>query len=619
MFKSKMFWIVLVLAAVIRGLHLGFSVESPFFEPTVLDPRYYHEWAIRILEGRPEMPVFYGLPLYPYFLAACYFVFQQSVLAVKIIQLLLGLGTLVLIYRIGSKLWAPSAGLLGMFIGAIYGPLFFHETLFIPEALGIPLYAAAFYAAICCAESPSIKKAMLTGFLCGLAALTKAGIILFVLMFVIYLALKKTKRLTSVACLAVFLAVLAPVTAHNAVRGKDLVLLTAHGGYNFYIGNNPKSTGVFAPADESIGTNVELQMKDSENVAEAAAGRDLKPSEVSSYWSAKAWEYILYNPFDFLKLSAKKIWLFFDSREISDVQDYRMAREFNPVLKFPWLSFLILGPLVFMGFAAGVRRLRFSGITALFVLSYIFSIVLFFINARYRLPLLGVFIPVAAFGLLQQRDALQSQKWGRLVFLTVVELLGFAVVLFHLVQHDGGLREYINAGDGLQQNKKYDEALSFYRKALAVDPDYSKAHAAMAHAYSEMGRWDEARGHYEAAIASDPRNSFAYTNLGMFYDKRGDLDRAEALFNKAIEVKPNNPQAHNNLGMIYGKKGQMDKAREHFEISLKLNPGSVRAMTNLGLVLYRSGEKSRARDLWRQALAIDPSFPPAKQALSLSE
>lgn len=614
-----MFWIILALAATIRAVHLALSVHSPFFEPIVLDPRYYHEWALRILDGKSEMPVFYGLPLYPYFLAACYAVFQQSVLAVKIIQSLLGLVTLVLIYRIGKKLWAPSAGLLGMFLGAIYGPLFFHETLFIPEALGIPLYAAAFYFALVCSDKPSIKCGAATGFFCGLAALTKAGIVPFLFLFTLILFLNKTRKAVIASCVVTFLLILAPVTVHNIVRGHDFVPLTAHGGYNFYIGNNPDATGVFSSGNGAVGTNIEYQINDSKNVAEAEMGRELRPSEVSKYWSGKAWEFIRQNPGQALSTFFIKIILFFDGQEISDVQDYQEAGEYNPFLKFPWLNFSVLVALFFAGLAGYREQGKYSKILYAFLLSYILSICTFFINARYRLPLLPVFLSVAGFGLLQFRSALQNQKWGRFLFLGIAMAVGAVLGQFHLVGNDNGAHGYANAADGFLEKKEYAQAISYYEKAIKAEPAYAKAYSGMGQALTQMGRWEEAKKYYEKAIEVNPNDSLTYNNIGMFYDRQERPELAKKYFLKAIEIKPNNSQAHNNLGMVYGKQGQMEKAREEFEVSIKLNPKSVRALTNLGLVLYRSGDKERARQLWKQALDIDPNFSQARQALSISE
>ncbi len=611
---------ILGLGFLVRALHLYFSKASPFFEPLLLDPGYYHKWAERILGGDwIGEGVFYGLPLYPFFLAGCYKVFQNSVLAVKAVQALLGLLALFFTYKIGEKLHSRQAGLLAALLAVLYGPLFFHETLFIPETLSIPLYAASFYLALLFTDGPSVKKGILLGVVFGLSALTKAGIILFVVIFLAYrlawsLFARQGKTPAVVACFIMFAAVLAPVAAHNKIYGNDTVLLTSHGGLNFYIGNNPKAEGVFASPQADVGTNVEAQIEDSKAVAEKELGRSLKPSEVSRYWSQKAWGFIRGNPREFAGLLWKKFVLFFDAREISDVEDYAFAANFNPLLKFPWINFAVLGPLFFLGLAASFGNPKYRFLTGLWIFSYIAAVVAFFINARYRLPLLSVFIPVAAIGVIEFFKSLKERAWGRLFFCALFLCAGIGLSQAGLVGTNWS-RDYLNAGDVYLEKKDYDKAIGFYKKALEAEPKLSKAHHAIGIVFTKTGRYAEAKDYYLMAVVTDPRNALAYNSLGFAYDREGDLAEAQRCFLKALELKPNSWQAHNNLGMVYGKMGENEKAVQEFERALKINPKSARAYTNLGLIEYRLGNISKAKGLWQKALSIDPEFEEAKRAL----
>ena len=308
--------------------------------------------------------------------------------------------------------------------------LFFHEGVLIPETLSLPLYAISFYLAIIFSDEPTIKKGITLGFFSGLAALTKAGIIPFVFIFVAIGLFRgmtggKKKIALTFSILAAFFLTLAPVTAHNLVYGKDAVLLTSHSGLNFYIGNNPKAEGVFA-APEGVGSNVDAQILDAKTLAEKEMGRNLKPSEVSRYWSDKAWDFIRNNPIDFFKLCLRKLILFFDAREISDVDDYNFCGNFNLMLRFPWLNFAVLGPLFLAGAVVSFRPMRHRLLVYSWILSYLGGILLFFVNARYRLPLLSIFFPVAAVAVLDFYESLKKTAWLKVVVWLVVLILGVA-------------------------------------------------------------------------------------------------------------------------------------------------------------------------------------------------
>lgn len=616
----SLLWAVLLLALAVRLAHLFFSRNSPFFEPLILDPQYYHEWAIRIVGGDWKGEnVFYGLPLYPFFLALAYKIFHNSLVAAKLIQVFLGLVTVLFIYKTGEKLHSRAAGLLAALFAALYGPLFFHEQILIPEALSLPLYAAAFYCACLFVDAPTAKKGAALGALCALAALTKAGIVPFVLLFPLVFIRNKARRDFPTKAFAsyalAFFLVLSPVAIHNAFYGHDFVPLTPHGGFNFYIGNNPAAEGVFS-APAGTGTNVDAQKEDSRAVAEREVGKPLKPSEVSAYWSRKAWAYIRGNPFDFLRLCLRKLVLFFDAREISDVEDYAFAKNFNPLLRLPWLDFSLLGPLAVLGLCVSFGKIRYRTAFYMWVVSYTAAVVLFFINARYRLPMLGVFLPAAAVGAVEIYGVIRQRSWVRLFLYAAILAAGVWLVQARLVGTNW-LKDNVNAGDAYVEKKDYEHAGAFYERALKIDPDSSKANLAMGVLMTRLNRDDEAKVYYEKCLAIEPRDAQALNNLGLWYEKQGDLGQAEDYFLRAVDAKPNSSQAYNNLGMVYGNMRRYEKASEALRKSLSLNPSSPRANTNLGLVYYRLGDKESARKYWRRALEVDPAFEDARRALRL--
>ncbi len=615
--RQAQLFLIFLGALLLKAVYFSQSQQSPFFQPLLLDAKYYHEWALRIIQGDIG-DVFYGLPLYPFFVAGIYKLFGVSVVAVKWAQILLGSATLYFIYLGGEKLFDPKTAFWATVLAALYGPITFHEGIFIPEVLGLPLYAASFF--ICCElmENPSRRLATLAGVCMGLAALTKAGILLFVPLFLAHF-FRSTRSLqkgqTVFLCLGAFLLTLAPVTAHNWSRGKDFVPLTSHAGFNFYVGNHPGAEGVFS-APEGTGGNVESQIEDSRQIAESALGRPLKPSEVSKYWSGRAWDFIRRDPGEFFKLSLKKLVLFFDSREISDVEDYKFAANYAAILRFPWPDFAWLGPLLFLGLALGFRKMKHRTVFVLWVGAYLLGMVSFFVNARYRLPLLPVFFPVAAFGGIAFISALKAFRWKEIISGLMALAVGTILGQAHPIGTDFS-RDFVNAADAYAEMNQLPTSLRYYEQALKIDPRYAKANLGMALTLTKLKREEEAKSYYERTISLDPRNSQAWNNLGLWYDRRGLEEEAERHFIKALELKPGSAQAHNNLGMVYGKRGEMDKAIQEFERSLALNPASAKAHSNLALMLYHRGDLAQAKALWEKALALDPGYPEARKALEL--
>jgi Flp pilus assembly protein TadD/4-amino-4-deoxy-L-arabinose transferase-like glycosyltransferase len=616
------FFIIAALGLCLRFVYTYLGRESPFYQPLILDPKYYHEWAKRLAEGIPDQEVFYAHPLYPYFLAVVYSIAGPfSLVAAKTLQHFLAIVTFFCVYKIGEKLSGRTAGIIATAIAAFYGPLIFHEDMLIGEAIGVPLFAAACYAACLLWEQRTISRGAAAGILLGLGTLTK-GIGLFI--FIVFLSAlayrdraEKSKNTGAVCAYAVaFGLVLLPVTLHNLVRGGDFVLLTSHAGFNFYVGTQPEAAGAFKTPD-GIGANMESQIVDSRRVAEQAEGRSLKPSAVSRYWSSRAWEAIWSDPPRFLSLCLKKLLLFFDAREFSDHEDYHFAARFNPFLKLPWPDFAWLGPLVWMGMAAlysGRNTLALP--LGLWLASYAGGMMFFFIVARYRLPMLGLFFPIAAAGLVDVWDRIRRPDRRRHAAICLLAALaGAGVGQLGLAQRDPMI-DLVNAGDAYILKKDYDRALDLYDEVLKDNPRHAKATLGMAFLLERTGRDDEARAYYLVSLESQ-LTADAYNNLGMLYDRRGEYAEAERSFLKALELKPTMAVAHNNLGMVYGKTGRNQEAISEFMKSLELDPRNPRPHTNLGIMLYRLERHGEARWHWEKALLLDPQFEEARKALDL--
>lgn len=118
--KRWLFSILAVALIVRMGLLVGLVVAGEEARFVQIDTESYEESAMALLEvGRfsvlpetPDSPQTVRTPGYPVFLAASYLVFGPNRVAVIAIQVLLGVLSIALVYRVGSTLWSKGAGLL---------------------------------------------------------------------------------------------------------------------------------------------------------------------------------------------------------------------------------------------------------------------------------------------------------------------------------------------------------------------------------------------------------------------------------------------------------------------------------------------------------------------------
>src|SRR6202022_4188309 len=121
-------------------------------------------------------------------------------------------------------------------------------------------------------------------------ALTRENAIVLIAVIMVWAAVVHRARAAAIFVTGVAI-VLVPVAARNAYVGGGFYLTTSQAGPNFYIGNNPKADGTYQSLRFGRGAP-EYERQDATELAEHALGRRLTPSEVSSYWTDRAFAFI---------------------------------------------------------------------------------------------------------------------------------------------------------------------------------------------------------------------------------------------------------------------------------------------------------------------------------------
>ena len=125
---------------------------------------------------------------------------------------------------------------------------------------------------------------------------------------------------------------------------------------------------------------------------------------------------------------------------------------------------------------------------------------------------------------------------------------------------------------------EFDNARAEIAKALALEPDSPKVHAAMGELETELIRanggtdYNTAKLHYETAIQKDPKLPQGYLGLGYVYLYEGDADAAIATFRRATEQGPGEglARSHAALGEALFWKGDFDQALAQCSVSVGL-------------------------------------------------
>ena len=350
-----------------------------------MDAGYHLAWA-RAVAGGEEFQdgPFFRAPLYPLTLAVMTWLPGDGTLGPRMVQALFGGLSTLLTFRIGARVHGRGAGLIAALLVATSWVLIAFDAELLIPTLFVPLTLLALDRALAWGFDDRPGPALIAGLAFGVAAIARPNVLLFMpVAFLIAIVKgrgwKGPLGLTLGACLAV-----APVTIHNATEG-DPALVATQAGVNLWIGNNPASDGSAAivpgtPDGWWEGYYGAIAQ------AEAAEGRELRPSEVSSHFTRRALGWALEEPGAWAAHMLWKTRLLLSNVELANNSDV----EFTAVRTMPPLRFtpsrwdLLLG-FGLMGLLLGVRKgQRGAGTLALYLGVYSVSIVLFFVSARMR-------------------------------------------------------------------------------------------------------------------------------------------------------------------------------------------------------------------------------------------
>ncbi len=168
----------------------------------------------------------------------------------------------------------------------------------------------------------------------------------------------------------------------------------------------------------------------------------------------------------------------------------------------------------------------------------------------------------------------------------------------------------------LLQQKRYDEALPHFRRAIELQPTNPKAHHNIWIALREQGKSDELLQAYRDSIRVYPTMADAYYNLGNELRRRGDLADALASYQMAVELQPGHASAQTNLANLLGQRGDHDAALAHYEAATRADPRNIIARRGYAFLLKKLGRNAEALEQIRIAGQLDPNDAAVRQLLA---
>ncbi len=153
--------------------------------------------------------------------------------------------------------------------------------------------------------------------------------------------------------------------------------------------------------------------------------------------------------------------------------------------------------------------------------------------------------------------------------------------------------------------ERYDDAISNFRQAVAINPDYARGYHNLGWAFMRLKRYEdalEAYGNIPKDSADYDKMAGVYREIGLAYIRLERYADAIAVLGKAIEIDPSFMPAYCGLCEAYGRSGQYDEAMTVARKALARTPEEGCALINLGNAFVALGRYDEAESAYRRAI-----------------
>lgn len=386
--------------------------------PEGSDQVYYY-WSVHgFREGTFPPRTFYFQPGISYFLIALSYLLNTTDIAVLrlAIALLASINCGIMYILTQLAFGKEQVSLIAAFLLAVYPVGAFYDTDFVITSQGTLLLTLALVGALWIYRYPhQFAGAVLIGLAAGAGltmrpevAITSSLIMLWVLVTRIR---QKHNWLLPFLCFAIVAVLIPmPIFIHNQ-RGGSEHLIGASSGAAIYNGLNRDASGT---------------------------GTGFRADFTTRY---DYFRFLLLDiqlePMRFMELLLRKIGLLFSATEPGNNLDYaNVGQKVSIALRLNPLDFRILFALsVFGGVALWQARQSAYLLFVIAVFVMFATIMLLYVEARIRTPVIAALVPLAAYGLNDLWHSIQQRKLHRLKILTALTLVAWFAVAWLLENH----------------------------------------------------------------------------------------------------------------------------------------------------------------------------------------
>jgi tetratricopeptide (TPR) repeat protein len=161
-----------------------------------------------------------------------------------------------------------------------------------------------------------------------------------------------------------------------------------------------------------------------------------------------------------------------------------------------------------------------------------------------------------------------------------------------------------NLGITANSSKNYNQAIEYFKKAVAVEPGFARGHVNLGVAYSMAGDEDKALDAFLQAVEADSMEVEAWRNLGITYQTLKEFTKAREAFEKVAEIAPDDTRNTFALADMYFNEGNYEKALEFYTKAAETQGDDAALQYQIGASSFSLDKFNEAAMSFQKAAAL---------------
>ncbi len=155
----------------------------------------------------------------------------------------------------------------------------------------------------------------------------------------------------------------------------------------------------------------------------------------------------------------------------------------------------------------------------------------------------------------------------------------------------------------------YEEAITYFTNAIAIDPNYSEYYNERGNVYVKMGYLEKALNDYLKAIELSPPYSEVWSNLGRCYRMIGQTLKAIDAYSTSLDLDPKQFSVWVARAEAFEILEQPDAALINYNAALALDGNQPLVLGNRAILHYEAARYQESLADLEQAIALSPETP----------